>query len=39
MLSLCENRSEKGKELRSVVVDTLQELMKEDAQIVAWKRT
>ncbi len=35
MLSLCENRSEKGKELRSVVVDTLQELMKEDAQIVA----
>ncbi|NCC88097.1 MAG: response regulator transcription factor [Clostridia bacterium] len=35
MFTLVENRSEKGKELRSVVVETLQELMKSDDKVIA----
>lgn len=35
MYTLVENRNEKGKELRSVVVETLQDLMKSDDKVVA----
>lgn len=35
MYTLVENRNEKGKELRSVVVETLQDLMKIDDKVVA----
>lgn len=35
MTLLCDNRQEKGKELRSVVVETLQDLMQTDDKIVA----
>ena len=35
MIKLCENRNEKGRELRSVVVETLQDIMKTDRQVVA----
>lgn len=35
MKKLCENRQEKGKELRSVVVETIQSLMDEDDKVVA----
>lgn len=35
MYTLIENRNEKGKELRSVVVETLQDLMKSDDKVVA----
>ena len=35
MTLLCDNRQEKGKELRSVMVETLQDLMQTDDKIVA----
>lgn len=35
MTLLCENRNEKGKELRSVVVETIQDIMKSDDKVVA----
>lgn len=35
MSALCENRQEKGLELRAVVVNTIQDLMKEDDKVVA----
>lgn len=35
MYTLVSNRNEKGKELRSVVVETLQDLMKSDDKVVA----
>ena len=35
MALLCENRNEKGKELRAVVVETIQDMMKTDDSIVA----
>lgn len=35
MYTLVENRNEKGKELRSVVVETLQDLMKSDDKVIA----
>ena len=35
MFTLSKDRSKKGKELRMVVVETLQDMMKSDAQVVA----
>lgn len=35
MITLVENRNEKGKELRMVVVETLQDMMKKDPHVVA----
>ena len=35
MFKLVEDRNQKGKELRKVVVETLQDMMKEDASVVA----
>ena len=35
MIELCTNRKEKGKELRAVVVETIQDLMKNDDKVVA----
>lgn len=35
MFQLAENRQETGKELRSCVVETLQELMREDDKVTA----
>ena len=35
MIKQCENRNEMGRELRNVVVETLQDIMKKDARIVA----
>lgn len=35
MIKLCEDRNKKGRELRNVVVETLQDVMKHDSRVVA----